>query len=160
MIVIHLSFVIEMMAGAVQGCTYDVDVPWPLHYALVSLAEDPSGALSGSGVEIPLGAVDDAGWGVPALAGVMVDLRRAGAFQMDPARPRRLVQSEESRVVGRRGLFRLSPELAVRVQRAARLWATDALTLSKNFDTAAWSSPPTFWVRPSNPRQFVVPGAR
>lgn len=155
---IHLSFLIEMMAGAETGCTYDLDVPWPLHYALTALAGEDEAASSTSAMwTIPTGPVDDAGIGVPGLVNVMHGLRRGGRFVSHPDRSRLLVQAPECQAAARRAFLRLDARASAAIYRAARFWATDALTLSKNFETAAWSRPPTYWMSPPKPRQLFSP---
>lgn len=158
MIVIPLKLLVAMMAAAEEACTYDLDLPWPLHKALVSLAAS-EGALEGPAPwSIPVGLVDDAGTGVEGLGAVMNDLYREGVFVPDVARSRRLIATPAARVAARRQYLNLEPEAAACVYRAARFWATEALTVSKNLDTALWSSPPTYWVKPPKPRH--TPAAR
>lgn len=152
MIVIPLKLLIKMMAATEEACTYDLDLPWPLHKALLGLAEDGRTLQRPALWSVPVGFVDDAGAGIEGLGGVIRDLYREGAFVRDAARSRRLIASPAARTAARRQYLKLEPEAAACVYRAARLWATEALTVSKNLDTDLWSSPPTYWVNPSKPR--------
>lgn len=153
MIVIPLKLLVTMMAATEEGCTYDLDVPWPLHKALVSLAADERTLARPAPWALPLAPVDDAGVGIDGLDAVMTGLYRDRTFIPDADRPRRLLVSPQACVGARRTYLRLEPKVGRCVYRAARLWATDALTVSKNLDTALWSSPPTYWVSPPKPRQ-------
>lgn len=143
---------VTMMAASEDACTYDLDVPWPLHKALVGLAADGRALAPRVPWTIPVGMVDDAGTGVKGLDGVVRELQRNGALVSDPARARRLVAAPLARAAALRQYLPLEPEVAACVYRAARFWATEALTVSKNLDTALWSSPPTYWVSAPKPR--------
>jgi hypothetical protein len=153
MIVIHLSNVVAMMAASDERCTHDLDFPWPLHKALVTLALEGKTWNAPPPWEIEVGLVDDAGTGVPGLDAVVRELYRAGILIPDVARRRRLVAAEEGLAAARRQLLCLSADAASGAYRAARLWATESLTVSKNLATALWSLPPTYWVSPPKPRQ-------
>ncbi len=144
-----------MMAATEEGCTYDLDIPWPLHKALVGLAADGQ-QLQPAPWRVPVALVDDAGLGVEGLDGVMHELYRDGTFVADSRRQRRLVAAPVRSSAARRWYLRLEAEAAGCLYRAARFWATEALTMSKNLDTARWSSPPTYWVNPPKPRHTLA----
>lgn len=153
MIVIPLTNVIAMMAASEESCTYDLDIPWPLHQALVLLALEGETWAAPAPWQIQVGLTDDAGAGVPGLDAVVHELYRDGVLIPDVDRPRRLVAASDRCPGARRQLLSL-PHFAARgVYRAARFWATESLTVSKNLATAFWSSPPTYWVSPPKPRQ-------
>jgi hypothetical protein len=126
------------MAASEEGCTYDFDVPWPLHLALVTLSEASTKA-SVAPWSFAVDVVDHAGTGVPAADAAVLDLCRRGFLLSDPQRSRRLCFADSCRPAARRALFTLDPHAAALVYRAARFWATASSTVSKNFDTAAWS---------------------
>ena len=136
-----------MMAACDHRCTYDLDLPWPLHRALADLAKSTE-TKSGWPWSYEVGLVDHAGKGVPELAGAVMDAVRDGALEPDTTRPRRQVVSSVGRLLGRRHLMTLDPEIAVAVYRTALLWATASSTQSKNLDTAEWSVEPTYDTRP------------
>lgn len=127
-----------MMAASEVGCTYDFDVPWPLHLALVELSKASSMAKVAPW-SFTVDVVDHAGTGVPAAEAAVFDLARCGFLVPDPQRSRRLVPADARMPAARRALFTLDPRAAALVYRAARFWATASSTVSKNFDTAAWS---------------------
>lgn len=145
-----------MMAALEDGCSYDLDVPWPLHQALTRLSLEDKAVDYSPEWEIPLAAVDDVGTGVPGLDGVLLGLAADRLFVQDPDRARRLRLAEYCRQSLRRQVLRCEPAVSQRLYRAARLWATESSTVSKNFDTAAWSVPPAYWVSPPKPRHAPV----
>lgn len=147
MIVKHLSDLITMMAACDDRCTYDFDLPWPLHRALAELAKTTD-TMSGWPWSYEVGLVDHAGNGVPELEGAVMDAVRDGSLEPDTSRPRRQVVSWSGRLLGRRLLMTLEPEIATAVYRTALLWATASSTLSKNLDTAEWSAELTYDTRP------------
>lgn len=134
---VELSDLVWIMAACDESCSYDLDVPWPLHKALVSLApEEPHPSLPWW---IPLGYVDHAGMGVVGLSDTMDALRATRIFLPESRRPRRFRVDSQALPAARRLLFRLEPAHASAIYRAARIWATASSTVSKNFDTALWS---------------------
>ncbi len=154
MFIIRLSVLPATMAASVSGCSFDLDVPWPLHRALVELAdrEPPPGGWPWS---FEIGLVDHAGLGVPALGAAVLEATRDGYLQPDADRPRRLVASPAGAVAARRLMMTLDPAAVAAVYRAALIWATASSTVSKNFETAAWSATPTSATRPPKRRQPV-----
>lgn len=101
---------------------------------------------------IPVGYDDDAGVGIEGLGAVVRELCSEGVFVPDAARLRRLIGAAGARAVARRHYLQLDPAVGACLYRAARFWATEALTVSKNLETDLWSSPPTKWVSPPKPR--------
>jgi hypothetical protein len=157
MIVICLTLLIEIMAASEVGCSYDLDIPWPLHRSLVRLSEDSAAVNQVVRWSVPVGLVADAGTGVPGLDSTIHDLLRRGALIQDPARARRLVLAQERQYSARRAMLRLEVWEARLLYRAARMWATASSTVSKNLDTAVWSVAPTYSTSPPNRRQVLVP---
>lgn len=158
MFVIPLSNVIAMMASAEEGCTFDLDLPWPLHLALAKLRDLADGSTGSELRGFEVGLVDHSGRGVPGLEGILGDLYARGVFVVDARRDRRLLLNEAERTHFRREFRRLHLDDARRLYEAARFWATASSTSSKNLPSAfevgsiTLSSPP-------KPLKLVAPGA-
>lgn len=157
MIMKHLSNLIAIMAASADGCTYDLDMPWPLHKALVYFAS-VTGREGGAGIwGFSVSLVDHSGLGVPEADGAVADLLREGRFIPDDIRPRRLLPAPDGQWHERRASMRLGVRTVEAVYRAARIWATAASTVSKNFEVAAESPGGTSRISPPNLLQVVGP---
>lgn len=141
MIIKRLSILITMMAASDARCTYDLDLPWPLHSALVRISREATPDEWPWSYET--GPVDHAGIGVPALDGAVLEAYGEGGLEPEASRPRRLVVTPQGAVLARRRMMTVGPDVVATIYRAALIWATSASTLSKNLDTALWSGAAT-----------------
>lgn len=153
--VIDLSLLVVLMASADDRCTYDLDMPWPLHRCLVDFAtKDLTKKLLIEGLS--LGVFDHSGVGIASLDQLIADLLYAGTFVASPDGARELVLNPELRPKARQTFMALPAPLAQAVYRAALVWATFSSTLSKNFATARKSPAATQASSPPNPRQQLA----
>lgn len=154
----ELSTLIGSMAASVDGCSYRMDLPWPLHRALVALY-DRAGSC-GLGDRLPTAlvvkAIAEAGRGVERLENQVLPLMIDGSFLPTSSDERLLVVNPDAIPRLRRNLLGEDVDLARLIHRAALLWATDCSTCEKNWATARASWAPTVSSETPNPLQLVA----
>lgn len=147
---------VAMMAALVDGCTYELDVPWPLHQALTHLRADLLRVGAEPPLDLELGLLDDVGVGVPAAGAAVLALLRDGRFSYSAQPSRQAALSPQAAVAARRASMRLDARHVALLYRAARIWATAASTLSKKLETPRASPRGTLAVSDPNRRQLPL----
>lgn len=86
MIVKQLSILIGSMAASAEGCSFRLDLPWPLHRALADLFDRASARRLTAGMPpgLVIKGVPEAGRGVDGLEQVVLELVADGAFVPSP----------------------------------------------------------------------------
>lgn len=146
------------MAASAEGCSFRLDLPWPLHRALADLSDRATARRLTDGLpsDLAIKGVPEAGRGVDGLERAVLELVADGAFVPSPVDEGLLVVNPDAVPRLRRGLLRDDVRLASLIHRAALLWATDCSTCEKNWATARASWASTVASGTPKPRQTVV----